>query len=274
MGACSSENLKNGKSDGIGKSRFSLESDAQWAKIIEQFNQSICNLKDYIKLVKQEISVFSDIIFYNCKTNNKSEGLKCCYQHYILERYLHSLEDHFDDLIEQKVSLKMMFNKWISNPFDQMLLSYITNKAIESNSFLELLRKLLKVEAKCIKERLNKKDDFQTMFLIDLELRDEIYEKLDMIVIQSKKLKNETLQIKNTVNTRKTYVSDKNCTKNQRIKSFETYNVMTLPTADNSSETKTSGNFGAKIQKTDDVVHLQPVPLNFMALNSPNLSFL
>lgn len=166
MGICSSKETTSRNFD-KGYESFWIESDGQWAKMIEQFDQAIDDLKDHTEYINQEISPLSDMIFYECKRNNKSEGLKLVYEKFIVEQYLNSLEGNLDVLIENRIIFKLGFNKWISNPSDQMLLSYITKKANESNRFLEVLCKLLKAEYTTMNRGLNKKDDILTMFLID-----------------------------------------------------------------------------------------------------------
>ena len=156
MGIRSSDNMKS-RNENIAKlnKNFSMQSDGQWAKIIEQLNQNIDSVEDRIRSTKLHLSMFSHIILYNCKTNNKNRGVPLLYEQLILERYLNSSEGHLDDLIDHQVTFKMVFSKWMKNPSDQTLLSFLTNKATITSSFLDLLCKELKTEECSMKRGLS-----------------------------------------------------------------------------------------------------------------------
>lgn len=142
MGNSTSKDIKTKRENGsVPKVILKFESDGQWANIIEQLNHTASNLKEQIEAAKKQISMLSDIVFYYCKKNNKSKGLQNLQHKLILESYLNVSEGHLDELIDYLVVFKMVFSKWLKNPFDQKLLSYITKKADQTKSFLESLRK-------------------------------------------------------------------------------------------------------------------------------------
>lgn len=122
-----------------------------------------------------------------------------------------------------------------------------------------------------MRNRLSKKDDIETIFLIDEELRDELYEKWDMIVVESNQFKNQTLQIKNTFSTIKAWASD-----NSNVLIGKSYggnrNITTHnSTNDTGRQERNLTNIIKTLTNCD--VHCKPVPLNIKKMNNPYLSY-